>query len=113
MAEVKGPPVRRPSVGRRVSTGMMGSSGINLRGEMKAKGQSFSCFYESLAVPRKTFVFTGLFIPAPLCFKLFFPTFKGPFNFLTSPNTPAAVTSLFFVGQPLASIICALPSPAH
>lgn len=28
MAEVKGPPARRPSVGRRVSTGMMGEAEI-------------------------------------------------------------------------------------
>lgn len=80
MAEVNGPPVRRPSVGRRVSTGMMGSSGINLRGEMKTKGQSFLCNQECLlnVVPRKTFVVTGLFIPSPLYFKLFFPHLQGP-----------------------------------
>uniref|UniRef100_A0A8C2F7U9 Uncharacterized protein n=1 Tax=Cyprinus carpio TaxID=7962 RepID=A0A8C2F7U9_CYPCA len=84
MAEVKGPPVRRPSVGRRVSTGMIVSSEINLRGEMQAKGQSFGCVQECLAVPRKTFVVTGLFIPFPLYFKFFFPTFNDPFNFLTN-----------------------------
>lgn len=94
----------------------MGSSGINLRGEMKTKGQSFLCNQECLlnVVPRKTFVVTGLFIPSPLYFKLFFPTFKDPFNFLTSLNTPAAVIiSLFFVCRLLASIICSLPSPAY
>lgn len=72
----------------------MGSSGIYLRGEM-TKGQSFLCDQECLAVPRKTLVVTGLFIPSSLYFKLFFPTFNDPFNFLTSPNTTAAVTSLF------------------
>lgn len=80
MAEVKGPPVRRPSVGRRVSTDMMGSSGINLRGEMKTKGQSSLYDEECLLndVPRKTFGVTGFFIPSPLYFKLFFPHLQGP-----------------------------------
>lgn len=80
MAEVKGPPVRRPSVGRRVSTGMIASSGINLRGEMKAKGQSFCCVQECLAVPRKTFVVTGLFILYSLC--SFSPPSRAPLTFL-------------------------------
>lgn len=35
------------------------------------------------------------FIPFLLCFKLLFATFKGPFYFLTSLNTPAAVALLF------------------
>lgn len=57
------------------------------------KGQSVPCVQKSLAVPRKSFVFTLFFIPYPLCLlKLFV---KGSFNFPSSPYTPAAVALLF------------------
>lgn len=70
MAEVKGPPARRPSVGRRVSTGM-----INLKDGIKAKGQSFPNVQEC---PKKV---SSLFLFFCVSSSFSLPS-RAPFTFL-------------------------------